>query len=598
MRNLINTTKQTIWLVGRDRPWRWFGLIALALIVAGFEAAGAVLIYTLMGLISMSENAIDLPFLGDVTELFPDADRATVMVGAAILVAAFFIIRGLVLVGRAYVQARIIENATADLAEYLVRGYLRLPYLWHTQQNSAVLVRNTFDSVGAFGGSVLTPVVVLGAETTLVLGLLAVLVAVSPLATGLAIGLMGPLVWLLLRSVQPRLRKLGRRSQDAKEGTLKALQQGLGGIRDIRLLAREHHFLQVFRKERRDLARTKYLQKSLKELPRALIETTLVLVIVLVFVIAVLDGVIEGLVSTLGVFAYTGLRLQPSLRNIVGALNSLRFSAAVLDDLSADRKFCDAVLSEDRSSRQIAGERDFGQDIRLQDVSFRYGPDGPLALEHVDLRIRKGEFVGVCGPTGGGKSTLVDLIVGLLSPTSGEVLIDGRGLKDLAAWWFDQLGVVSQSVFLIDDTLRANIAFGQREADVDEELLRRSIERAQLQEVIRKLPDGLDTMVGERGIRLSGGQRQRVSIARALYREPAVIVFDEGTSALDSATEAALVAAVDDLKEGRTLISVAHRLSTVQRADRILVVENGRIVAEGSYDDLLERSELFRALAP
>jgi ATP-binding cassette, subfamily B, bacterial PglK len=585
-------------LLGREGRWRWAAVVVLALAVAGFEAIGAVLVYALMGLVSGEAGALDVPVLGDLTARLPDVPHRTLQIGAAAVVAGFFLVRAVVVVGETYLQSRLVYNAGNRLATHLVRGYLAMPYVTHTQLNSSELVRNAFDSVQSFVRQVLKPGVQVVAETVLVVVLTAVLLVITPVATLIALAVLGPSVGVLLAVVQPRLKALGRASQESRRGTLLAMQQALGGLRDIRLLGREREFARAFSRERRVMARTAYLKHTLAELPRVLIETTFVLVIALVFLLAVLttDGP-EAVVSTLGVFAYAGLRLQPSLRKIVQGLNHIRFGSATVDDLLADRARVDAALARRKGLVTPEGPRPLTRAIELRNVSFSYAPDAPPALRDVDLTIRRGEFVGICGPTGGGKSTLVDLIAGLLEPTAGEVLVDGEPLGPHPTWWYAQLGMVSQGVFLIDDTLRANIAFGQAPAEVDEEVLRRAVTRAQLGPVVDALPDGLDTIVGERGVRLSGGQRQRVAVARALYREPSVIVFDEGTSALDAATEAALVAAVDELKVGRTLISVAHRISTVRAADRIIVVEQGRIVADGCYDELLDRSALFRGLA-
>ena len=344
------------------------------------------------------------------------------------------------------------------------------------------------------------------------------------------------------------------------------------------------------------LARSEFTKAYLAGLPRALIETSLVLVIIVVFVVSVILGdAVDDVVPTLGVFAYVGFRLQPSLQKVVYGLNELRFGAAVLDDLKADH---DRIRAE-RAGRSLAQRsmRPFGATVQLRDVSFAYPGSEHSAVNDINLTIRRGEFIGICGPTGSGKSTIVDIVLGLLPPTSGSVLVDGEELDQDPQGWQSQLAVVSQQVFLTDDTLRQNIAFGQARLDVDEQALLRAVSRAQLLDVVSALPEGLDTPAGERGIRLSGGQRQRVAIARALYREPSIIIFDEGTSALDSVTEAALVAALDELKRGRTLITVAHRISTLRLADRILVIKDGRIVSEGSYEELMTDSELFRSLA-
>jgi ATP-binding cassette, subfamily B, bacterial PglK len=599
MTSFFHAVRRTLDLLGPDRRGRWALLVGLAIAVTMFEAVGAMLVYSLLGLISDGGGG-ELPFIGRLADRFPDVERRTLQLGIAGLVAAFFVVRSGVIVGQAYVQARLVHNAGARLSTRMVRGYLAMPYLEHTRINSAELIRNAFDSVQSLITQVMKPAVEVVAEMVLVVGLALVLLLVAPQATLIAIAVLGPLIWLVQAVIQPRLKRLGRRSQESRRGALQAMQQALGGLRDIRLLGREEEFTSAFSRQRWIMSRTDYLKTSLSELPRTMIETSLVLMIVTVFVVAVVTGRGEGgALATLGVFAYAGLRLQPSLRKIVQGLNHIRFGAAVIEDLLADRRRIDrAMMVRDRARAARAPHATaLRHSIELRDVSFGYGASTAPAIDAVNLTIRKGEFIGICGPTGGGKSTLVDIITGLLRPDRGAVLVDGMELDEDPIWWYAELGVVSQSVYLIDDTLRANIAFGQTPDAVDEVLLYRSIARAQLDDVVAQLPDGLDTVLGERGIRLSGGQRQRVAIARALYREPSVIIFDEGTSALDAATEAALVAAVDELKTGRTLISVAHRISTVNRADRIVVVEAGRIVSEGNYETLMQGSPLFRALA-
>jgi ATP-binding cassette, subfamily B, bacterial PglK len=594
---VVRSIREALELLGdQRRPWKWLLLVGISLLVAGLEAAGAALIYVLIGLVTMEGAALSLPLVGDLTQRFPDVPLRTLQVGAAIGVGGYFLLRAAVLVGSDYIQARLVQRAGARVADRLVRGYLAMPYLFMTQSNSSELVRNAFDSSQRFVSQVLTPLVVIVTDTIMVVGLTVILLAVSPTATLWSIAVLGPAVWLMLKVVQPRLKALGIRSQTARRESLRSLQHALGGFRDIRLLGNERYFASTFRGHRDELARNEYVKSALAAVPRALMETSLVILIVVVFVAAAVTGEgLEAMASTLGVFAYVGLRLQPTLRQIVGGLNTLRFGSAVLDDLAEDqRRLAQGQLPREYSRNRAEGLQ---HAIEVQNVSFAYPPGDSLALQEIDFRIRRGEFIGICGPTGGGKSTLIDLIVGLLEPTQGRILIDGQDLRGQERWWQAQLGVVSQSVFLVDDTLRRNIAFGRADEEVDEEALRRAVSRAQLEDVVAEMALGLDTVVGERGVRLSGGQRQRVAIARALYREPAVIVFDEGTSALDGATEAALVAALDELKSGRTIIAVAHRIATVRHADQILVVSGGHIAASGTYDELLAGSELFRSLA-
>jgi ATP-binding cassette, subfamily B, bacterial PglK len=307
----------------------------------------------------------------------------------------------------------------------------------------------------------------------------------------------------------------------------------------------------------------------------------------------VVQGGAEGALSVLGIFAYAGLRILPSLQRIIGGLNDIRFATAPLDDLTRDLHMIE-VLDVPRGEVEALP---FAQAIRLEQVTFRYEGADRDAVHELDLTIAPGEVLGICGPTGGGKTTLTDLITGLLEPTSGRITVDGKDLTANVRRWYATLGVVPQMVFLVDDSLRRNIALGLRDRDIDAGAIDEAVELAQLREFVDSLPEGLDTQVGERGVRISGGQRQRISIARALYRRPDVLVFDEGTSALDNATESALIAALERLRGSRTILLVAHRLSTVRKADRIVLMQHGEAVALGTYDDLLESSPEFRALA-
>lgn len=611
MRSMLANLRHLRLLIGKERRWRWVLLFVFALVVASMEAVGALLVFVLLGLVAAPESGVILPIVGDVARLLPVgiSVRDTQLIVAGV-VAGFFLLRSVVVVSRTYVQSRLTNNAGALIAGRMLRGYLSLPYLYHTRRSSAELVRNTFTATQHLVNQALRPMLDVAAEVVVMLGLMTVLLVTSPLATLLAVSVLLPAVLLLQWVIQPRLRRYGRNSQDASTLGIASVQQAYGGIRDIKLLGQEDAFAADHQRQRLRLSRAQFRYQTVNELPRALIETALVLTIVVVFMAAVLAATaLEEVLSTLGLFAYAGLRLQPSLQRIVTGLNSLRFSTAILEDLAGDQQLMQqwehdvaAQDSPEAVSSPPPGPRGenaapFAHQLEARSVSFGYLDGAPPVLQDVDVTIERGEFVGICGPTGGGKSTLIDLLIGLLEPTSGTISVDGRPLGLEPRWWWAQLGVVSQQVFLTDDTLRANIAFGEPAGLIDTDRMERCIRQAQLSTVIADLPNGLDTIVGERGIRLSGGQRQRVAIARALYREPPVLVFDEGTSALDAATEAALVTAIDEVKDGRTLLAVAHRISTVRDADRILVVSGGRIVEQGCYDDLLARSELFRSLA-
>ena len=607
-------------LLGRPWRWRWAALVAIALFVTAVEVVGAFGVYALLGLIAAPSTALDVPLLGDLSGLVGDVELTRLRVGVALFVVVFFAVRSVLLIGRAYVETRIMSAASVEMGDRLLRGYLAMPYRFHTVRNSSELVRNAFVATQQLQGGVVQPLVQIIAQSVLVTGLTVVLVAADARGALIAALVLGASVWLVQRRLRPRLGAWGVRAHDAAGASIAAVQQSLDGIRDIKLLGRERPFADEHLRQRRTIARTSYLSSAANALPRALIEMSLIYTIIALFLVAILvDEDVETTLSTLGLFAYAGIRLQPSVQQLVGQYNALRFNLPIIDDLARDQAEILDWLALDAAGGAGTGGADAGgagtggadagaagarpalsRAIELRGVTFSYAPDDPSvtpALSDVDLTVRRGEFLGICGPTGGGKSTLLDVLVGLLPPTSGSVTVDGVALGDRPAWWWSQLGVVSQAVFLTDDTLERNIAFGVAPGEVDRDRLQRCVERAQLAEFTDRLPDGLATLVGERGVRLSGGQRQRVAIARALYREPAVVVLDEGTSALDAATEAAVVAALDELAADRTLIAVAHRLATIRRADRIVVLDGGRLTASGTYDELLATDPVFRRLA-
>lgn len=588
--------QQVAFIFRHEKRGRLAILVLVGAIVASMEIIGALLVFGLLDLVASPTPDLDVPFVGWLPDLFPGLTREGTFAVVAATVAIFFALRGFAIVGQSYVQMRVVHNSGARLAGRLIDGYLRMPYVWHVRRNTSELLRNTFYATQTLIEQTLLPLVIVGSELLVVTAMLILLLVLAPVETLVAAGIMIPIVFLLTRIVQPKLSRLGQAFQAASARSLQAFQQAIGALREVRLLAREDYFREVFMVHRRRFAHAHYMNGTIQHVPRATIESTLVIIIAALFLIAVFAGDdIDGLLARLGLFAYAGMRLQPSLQKVMRGLQDVRYSSAAVADVAADLEQFDRA-TKGRSVRPGA-VGPLRESVELRSVSFAYQPGAEPALRDIDLTVRRGEILGICGPTGGGKSTLVDVIAGLLTPTSGQVLVDGVDLTLDPAGWYEQLGVVSQTVVLIDDTLRKNVALGVDDDAIDLARLERAIGKAQLNETVASLPDGIDTVVGERGVRLSGGQRQRVAVARALYREPAVIIFDEGTSALDNLTEAQLIEQLVHADGQPTVIMVAHRLTTVRDADRILVVEAGRIAADGTFDELLSRNATFRSLA-
>jgi ATP-binding cassette, subfamily B, bacterial PglK len=580
-------------LVGVGRPGRWAVVIALAVLVAGIEAVGAALIFVLIGLLAGEEGASSLPLVGDLRELVPGRDGGELLLLVGVAVGVFFVLRGVAILVQHYVQYRVVENASAELSTRLFDGYLSMPATFHLERNSSELVRNAIESVQRVVQEGLIPGVQMVAKLAMVAALTVVLLVISPVAALGAAVVLGALAGLVVAVVQPRVKRWGRTVQGMTSANIQAVHQSLEGWRDIRLLGRQRTFVARFDRDRRELARAIYLGRTAREVPRVVIETGVV-VFIAAFVVTTVatDGASEQALPVLGLFGYAAVRLMPELSHITASLNSLRFVGAAVDDLHADLGRFEREATAPPVHADPLPLRDA---IELRGVRFRYPGAAADALRGIDLRVPAGSSLGIVGPTGGGKSTLLDVVLGLLAPDEGEVLVDGADVRQRLPEWHATVGVVSQSVFVADDTVRRNIALGVPDDEVDEAQVREAVRLAQLDAFVADLPDGLDTVVGERGARISGGQRQRLAIARALYRRPAVLVLDEGTSALDNATEAALVAAIAALPGTPTLLTVAHRPSSVERCDAIVLLRDGRIEDAGTFPELVARHPGLRA---
>jgi ATP-binding cassette subfamily C protein len=339
------------------------------------------------------------------------------------------------------------------------------------------------------------------------------------------------------------------------------------------------------------------LHATLEAIPHLLIETVFVCGMLLVIALVTLyRHTSPDMVPLLGLYAYVGFRMLPSLSRILVAVNNIRYGAAATLRLATDLHAF-TRLPDGRFPASVEGLLPFTEQIVLEHMTYAYEGTPVPVLDDVTLTIRRGESIGIVGATGAGKSTLIDLILGLLQPGSGRITVDGRDIAHSLRAWRQKIGYVPQSIFLLDDTVRRNIAFGLRDSDIQEEKVWAAARMAQLEEDLTSLPQGLDTVIGERGIRLSGGQRQRVAIARALYSEPEVLVFDEATSALDNQTEQEVIRSIEALRGEKTLLIIAHRLSTVRACDRLVFLHDGRVAGCGSFAELAAQCGEFRRMA-
>jgi ATP-binding cassette, subfamily B, bacterial PglK len=588
---VIEALRRALALLDRRDRWLWLGLVPLAVFAAAVEAAGAAAVFLLVRLLAGTANPSSTTAW--LTTWLPTPAVGGNVVRFAVLLAAFYALRSLLLVATQFAQERVIQRTASRIAVSLLARYLHAPYAFHFRRSSSSLMYAVRDSVDTVVENVLAAAVHIASEFLVMLGLSTLLAVTAPAETVAAVAAILLLLVAPLGFTRRLYARWGERERLIGEQMIAHLRQSLDTVKQIVVSGRQQHFVNRYAADRATLERLK--------LRRALGSTSLRLGVETVFICSMLLAVSmlttagrsgpEAL-SVLSLFAYAGFRVVPSANRVILNINLLRFGGPYVAALVHDWHEL-APRAPTRAMNLPA----FAHAIECRDVCFSYDGAQAPAIDHVSFVIPRGTSVGIVGPTGAGKSTIVDLLLGLLAPHSGQILVDGQDLVAVGPAWLEQIGYVPQDVVVIDDSLRRNIAFGHDDRQIDAARVARAVAGARLEPLIASIPGGLDEPLGERGIRLSGGERQRIAIARALYVEPAVLVFDEATAALDSQTEREIAEAIDRARGERTIIVIAHRLTTVRRCDRILLLDRGRLVADGPYDELLLRSELFRALA-
>lgn len=502
---------------------------------------------------------------------------------AMAVVLGVYLLKALFLAGIAAWQMRFAYSVQVELAQSLFAAYMRQPYSFHLRRNSAQLLRNVIGEVGMFLGNGLLPAITLAAETLVLAGVGALLVAVEPTGALVVGCTLCAAAWAYHCATRGMIARWGELRQIHEGLRIQHLQQGLSGVKEIMLLGREDFFLERFRAHNEESARVGRLQSTFTCFPRLWLELLAVGgLAALVVVMLALGRDFATLLPTLGLFVAAAFRLMSSVNKILNAVQSMRYGLPIVALLHEE------LASKPSSEPAKTGAREgFRSTLAADGLVFAYPGAETAALKGVSLNVRKGESVGLIGASGAGKSTLVDLLLGLLSPDEGRILADERRISEDLRSWQRQIGYVPQSIFLADDTLRRNIAFGIPDDAIDHAAVDRAVRASQLDGFVAAQPLGLDAVVGERGVRLSGGERQRIGIARALYHDPAILVLDEATSSLDVATEQDVMKSVLRLRGEKTLIIVAHRLSTVARCDRLYRLEQGRVVEQGAPGHVL-----------
>lgn len=587
---MIRIVKKFASIMTHEQKVRVVILAVLMVIGAILEMGGVSLVFPLMTAV-MDKNFLDKWYMQAVCGIFhihTGGEAMMLILGALIFI---YVLKNAFLFLEYYLQYRFVCNNRFRVQRQLLQVYMYRPYEYYLNATTAEIMRiiNT-DVVNAF--NLLTTVLNFFTEIIVSAALIIIILVIDPVMAALIGLVLGFIMLLIFKAVKPVLRRASQRFMKNTSLSNKWLLQSLNGIKDVKVSHKEEYFIEEYAVYGKKAIDAEKINSVVTMLPRLLIEAVSVSAVLAVLMVLLMMGKsIDELMPQLTAFAFAAVRLLPSTTRISGAVNAAAFQEPMLDNLIKNLNAAKAYEQQkqeeeaaeenkrqeaEKSGKKLTYEKEFA----LSHIHFAYPNAEKKVLEDADMAIPAGASVGIIGTSGSGKTTAVDLLLGLLKPQSGRVLTDGQDIRDDYYGWLSHLSYIPQTIYMLDDTIRANIAFGVRKDAVDDARVLKAVEEAQLKEFIDSLPDGLETKIGERGVRLSGGQRQRIGIARALYTDPELVIFDEATSALDNETEAAIMESVNSLHGRKTLVIIAHRLTTIEECDIIFRVENGKIMTE------------------
>jgi len=501
-----------------------------------------------------------------------------------------FIAKNLFLIFNNWYQIKFLQKVYLEMSDKLFKEYLKKDYIFFLQRNTSQLVRNVREEVASFTEYVNKLSLFIG-EVIIFLGVSSVLFYVDMIGTIIILLTVSVLAYIIHIFTKGRIGVFGKQRILIESELNKHVIQGIAAAKDVKILDREEDLIHQYYKNLVQNRKIKTYINFINSLPRLLFEILIVCAfLILVLSMLGLQRNMLDIIQYLGVFAVASFRIVPSAARIFTSFQAIKFRIPTINLLSKEFFGLNADRYKSANSHPTNSKTTIGfeKEINLTNLSFSYPIRKEFSISGISMCIKKGEFIGIIGETGSGKSTLINLFTGLLKPSIGKIEVDKKNIDSNLSGWHKKIGYVPQSIFLMDDTIRKNIAFGLKEEDIDDNLINQALEKASLTEFVKNLPDGLETVVGEKGIRISGGQQQRIGIARALYRDPEILILDEATSSLDYITEKKIMDSINFLKRTKTLVVVTHRLSTIDKCDKIFFINKGKITKQGSSTEVLK----------
>ncbi|MEI7626396.1 MAG: ABC transporter ATP-binding protein [Actinomycetota bacterium] len=592
--DVVDTIRRALALIDQAARRRLGVLTVANVLVAAFDMLGILLLVPLLAFLGPG-GAPQGQLVEFAEQLLGTTQPERIVLALAFIATGLFVVKGISAVVLLWVQTGVLNRAQVGLSQRLLESFVRAPWLVQQSSGTGELIRTTVGSAASTALIIGAGISVV-AEGAVFVAVVAALVVVNPALAAASLIYLVASGLIYLKAVRRPIETRGEQVQEESARMNSSLIELVGGIKELTIRGSALTYLgRYLRAARVSLSASQLITVSTQAM-RYLLEILMIAGVALVIGFATLSGSTTTVLVSVGVLLASGLRLVPALNTLLIAVNTIRANAPAI--LVVEDELTRLGEYQQRPADDAVGPLEFVPSgaFVVDDVFFRYPTRSNDALLGISIEAKFGEALGIVGSTGSGKSTFVDLLLGLLEPASGAILIDGQPLRENLRAWRSQIGFVPQDIFLVDDTLAANITFGEIDEVISDQQIADAIRLAHLEDVVAELPEGLDTMLGERGVRLSGGQRQRVGLARALYRRPAILILDEATSALDNETERKISDALRSLHGQLTTVVIAHRLSTVRSCDRILYLDQGRVSGIGTFDELDRTNEGFAKL--